>query len=220
MSPFLAVVRRDLILAARAGGSVLTLVLFFALVGTLVPFAVGPERELLTRLGPAIIWIAALLSLLITSERLFRDDHDDGSLAAMRLAGLPLEATIAGKLLAHWLTTALPLMVVTPLLAILYDLGPVTVLRTELTLLIGTPALVGYVGVGGAITVALRRGGLIAPILVLPLAVPTLIFAITAIRPVLAGTDTAALMFLTGFSLLSAVITPFAAALALRMGAE
>lgn len=220
MSPLLAIVRRDLTLAARAGGSVLTLVLFFALVGTAVPFAVGPERQLLTRIGPAIIWIAALLSLLITSERLYRDDHEDGSLAAMRLARLPLEATIAGKLLAHWLTTAVPLMVVTPILAVLYDLDPATVLRTEVTLVIGTPALVGYVGIGAAITVALRRGGLIAPVLVLPLSVPTLIFGISAIRPVLAGTEATALMFLTGFSLLAIVIAPFAAALALRMGAE
>ncbi len=220
MSPFASIVRRDLRLAARAGGSILTLVVFFALVATLVPFAVGPERELLRRLGPAIIWIAALLALLITSERLYRDDHEDGSLAAMRLARLPLEVTIAGKLLAHWLTTAVPLMVVTPPLAVLYDLDGATLLRTELTLLIGTPALISYVGIGAAITVALRRGGLIAPVLVLPLTVPTLIFGIAAIRPLLAGTEATALMFLIGFSLIAIVIAPFAAALALRMGAE
>jgi len=220
MSPFASIVRRDLRLAARAGGSILTLVVFFALVATLVPFAVGPERELLRRLGPAIIWIAALLALLITSERLYRDDHEDGSLAAMRLARLPLEVTIAGKLLAHWLTTAVPLMVVTPPLAVLYDLDGATLLRTELTLLIGTPALISYVGIGAAITVALRRGGLIAPVLVLPLTVPTLIFGIAAIRPLLAGTAATALMFLIGFSLIAIVIAPFAAALALRMGAE
>jgi heme exporter protein B len=220
MTPFAAIVRRDLRLAARAGGSILTVVLFFALVATLAPFAVGPDRDLLTRIGPAIIWIAALLALLITSERLWRDDHEDGSLAAMRLARLPLEAIVAGKLIAHWLTTALPLIVVTPALAVLYHLDLATVARIELTLLIGTPALICYVGVGAAVTVALRRGGLIAPVLVLPLAVPTLIFGIAAIRPVLAGSEAAALMFLTGFSLLAIVIAPFAAALALRMGAE
>lgn len=220
MNPALAVFRRDLRLAARAGGSMLTVVLFFALVGAVMPFAIGPDRVLLARLGPGVIWIAALLSLLLSIDRLFRADHDDGSLAAMRLAGVSLEALVAAKLAAHWLTTALPLLVVTPALAVVFGLDAGATAGTMLTLLIGTPALTGYAAIGAAVTVTLRRGGLIAPILMLPLSVPTLIFGVSAVSPVLAGTGTPALLFLGGFSVLAVVIAPFAAALALKMAAE
>lgn len=220
MSALAALFRRELILAARAGGAVLTVVLFFALVGAMVPFAVGPDRELLARLGPGVIWIAALLALLIAVDRLFRDDHDDGSLLAMRLSALPLEALVAARLAAHWLTTAVPLILVTPLIAVLYRLDLGATWLTMVSLAIGTPALVAWAGIGAAVTVTLRRGGLIGPILILPLSVPTLIFGVSAIAPAVPGAATTAMLFLGALSLLAVVIAPFAAALALRLGAE
>jgi heme exporter protein B len=220
MSALKTLIRRDLVLAARAGGATLTLILFYALIVIFIPVAVGPDRELLARIGPAIIWIAALLSMLMTMERLFRDDAEDGTLTGLRLAPVSLEAVVAGKLLAHWLTTALPLMIVTPLAALLLGLSPAVTMRTLVALLIGTPALSAWGAIGAAITLSLRRGGLIAPILVLPLSVPVLIFGVGAADPLFAGSGRAALLFLGAVSLLAAVIAPFAAALALKTGAE
>ncbi|MEX1181311.1 MAG: heme exporter protein CcmB [Cucumibacter sp.] len=220
MSPFLAMLRRDLRISARTGGSILTVALFFTLVGALMPFAVGPDRALLARLGPGIVWIAALLALLIAIDRLFRADHEDGTLAALRLAPISLEAIVFAKLIAHWLLTALPLIVITPLLAVLFGLDGDATLRLLLTLLIGTPSLTAFAAIGGALTVSIGRGGLLAPVLILPLCVPTLIFGVAAATPGLPGSDGAALLYLAAFTLLALVIAPFAAALALKMAAD
>src|SRR5690606_21127703 len=131
----LAVIARDLKLAARLGGDALTLVLFFVMVGAVVPFAIGPDRELLARLAPGIVWIAAFLSMLLGLDRLFRADEDDGSLLLFGHAAIGLEAVVAAKLVAHWLLTALPLVVASPLLAVLLAMDPQTWLETVLALL-------------------------------------------------------------------------------------
>jgi heme exporter protein B len=214
MRHFTAILGRDLLLASRSGGSVLTVVLFFALVVAFMPFAIGPDRALLAQLGPGIVWIAALLALLIGIERLFAADHEDGSLAGMRLAPISLEAIALAKLIAHWLVTALPLIIVTPLLALLFDLDAAAVLRLMLTLLIGTPALTAFSTIGAALTVTLGRGGLLAPVIILPLSVPVIIFGVAASAE--SATAGAALLYLAAFTLLSLVIAPFAAALALK----
>jgi heme exporter protein B len=217
MSAFRALIGRDLRLAFRAGGEALTLVLFFVMVAVIVPFAIGPDRPQLTRLAPGIVWIAAFLSMLLGLDRLFRNDDEDGSLTLLRHAGLPLEAVVAAKVIAHWLVTALPLLVATPVLALLLSMSWAQGGQTVLALLIGTPALVSFGALGAAVTVGLRRGGLIAPVLILPLAIPVMIFGVGMMDPLAGGGAT---LFLIALSLVVTAFSPFAAALALRVAGE
>lgn len=218
MRPVLAIIGRDLRLAARLGGDALTLVLFFVMVGAVVPFAIGPDRVLLAQLAPGIVWIAAFLSMLLGLDRLFRADEEDGTLLLLRHAAAPLEAMVAAKMVAHWLLTALPLIVASPLLAVLLSLDQSRWLATVLALLVGTPALTAFGTIGAAVTVSLKRGGLLAPVLILPLSIPVLIFGVAA-----SGApegSTAALLFLAALSLVCVAFCPFAAALALRVSGE
>ncbi len=218
MRAVLAVIARDLKLAARLGGDALTLVLFFVMVGAVVPFAIGPDRELLARLAPGIVWIAAFLSMLLGLDRLFRADEDDGSLLLFGHAAIGLEAVVAAKLVAHWLLTALPLVVASPLLAVLLAMDPQTWLETVLALLVGTPALTAFGTVGAAMTVSLKRGGLLAAVLILPLCIPVLIFGVASIGA--PEGSHAAFLFLSAISLVCVAFCPFAAALALRVSGE
>ncbi len=215
-----ALIVRDLRLAVRVGGGALIGVLFFLIVVTLVPFAVGPDLALLARMGPAILWLGALLASLLALDRLLAIDHEDGSLDLMLTARVPLELAISVKALAHWLTTGLPLVVAAPLLGLLLNLDPKATGAVAVTLLAGTPALTFIGLIGAALTVALRRGGLLLAILVLPLTVPVLIFGVAAsnaaiVGPVPFGTPFSILCALT---LISLVIGPVAAAIALRQG--
>lgn len=216
MSAFAAILLRDLKLALRTGGDWLTLALFFVMVGIVVPFAIGPDRELLSRLAPGIVWIAAFLSVLLGLDRLFRADHEDGTLLLLRLADLPLAGVVLAKLIAHWLLTILPLLAASPLLAVMLSMDLPTFLRGVVSLLVGTPGLVALGTIGAAVTVTIRRGGLIAPVLILPLAIPLLIFGVGAITtgpgPDYSGT---ALLLLAAISLIALAVTPFAAALAI-----
>lgn len=213
MSAFAAVVRRELQLSLRGGGDILTLVLFFVITGAIVPFAVGPDRTLLATIAPGVVWIAAFLAMLLGLDRLFRPDHEDGSLILLRQADSPLSAVVAAKLIAHWLVSALPLIVASPLLSVLLAMEFDTLWRTLLSLLLGTPALAAFGTIGAAVTVAVRRGGLIAPILIAPLSVPVLIFGVGSIT---SPQSSAALLFLAALSLMAAALAPFAAALAIR----
>lgn len=213
MSGFTAVIVRDLRLALRGGGDMLTLVLFFIIVGAIIPFAVGPDQALLARIAPGVVWISAFLAMLLGLDRLFRPDHEDGSLILLRQAELSLSAVVAAKVIVHWLVSALPLIVASPILALLLAMDIETFWRMVLSLLLGTPALAAFGAVGAAVTVAIRRGGLIAPILIAPLSIPVLIFGVGAIS---AGQSNAALLFLAALSLMSAALAPIAAALAIR----
>jgi heme exporter protein B len=217
-----ALIVRDLRLAVRVGGGALIGVLFFLIVVTLVPFAVGPDLALLARTGPAILWLGALLASLLALDRLLAIDHEDGSLDLMLTARVPLELAISVKALAHWLTTGFPLVVAAPLLGLLLNLDPKATGAVAVTLLAGTPALTFIGLIGAALTVALRRGGLLLAVLVLPLTVPVLIFGVAAsnaaiVGPVPFGTPFSILCALT---LISLVIGPLAAAIALRQGLE
>lgn len=211
-----ALIVRDLKLGVRVGGEALTLVLFFIAIGAVVPFAVGPDRELLARLAPGIVWIAALLSMLLGIDRLFRADHEDGSLILFRHAAVPLSAIVFGKLAAHWLLAALPLIVAAPVLALLLAMDPPTFARVLISLVCGTPALAALGVFAAAVTVTLRRGGLVAPVLILPLSVPVLIFGVGAA----VGDPGSPLLLLISLSLVAVAFLPFAAALALRLGEE
>lgn len=221
MSGFMGILRRDLRLALAGGGEVLTHVLFFIIVGAITPFAVGPDKELLARIAPGIIWIAAFLAMLLGLDRLFRADLEDGTLSLYRLADTPLSAVIAAKVIVHWLTSALPLILASPFLALILGMEMETFWRTLISLLLGTPALVAFGAFGAAITVAIKRGGLLAPILIAPLSVPVLIFGVGAISP-LGGPDQvgAAQLFLAALSLMACALSPFAAALAIVWGEE
>ena len=222
MDALAAVFIRDMRIATRIGGGALMGVLFFLAVVTLVPFAIGPDLALLRRIGPAILWIGALLASLLALDRLFAADHEDGSLDLLLLGRSPLELVVIAKALSHWVTTGLPLVVVSPVLGLFLNLEPVAIGAVMLTLLVGTPALT-FVGlIGAALAVMLRRGGLLLPVLVLPLTIPVLIFGVSAanaavVGPVSFGTPLAILCALT---LMSLVLGPVAAAAALRQGTE
>jgi heme exporter protein B len=217
-SAFLALVRRDLRLAVRVGGGGGLSLVFYLIILTLVPFALGPDLNLLSRIGPAILWLAAVLATLIGLDRLFQADEEDGSLDIMAMSGLPLEGVVLAKGLAHWLTTGLPLVIASPVFGLLVALTPEGMLAMAATLLAGTPALTFIGAIGAALTASLRRGGLILAILVAPLMVPTLIFGVSAANSALGGT----IPFLTPFLILCAlslgsiVVAVFAGAAALR----
>jgi len=209
-------------LSVRLGGGALIGVLFFLLVVTLMPFAIGPDLALLARIGPAILWLGALLASLLALDRLIASDYDDGSLDLILMARAPLELALAAKALAHWLTTGLPLVVATPFLGLMLNLDPTATGAVALTLLAGTPALTFIGLIGAALTVALRRGGLLIAVLVLPLTVPVLIFGVAASNTAIVGPVPFGVPFtiLCALTLMSAVIGPFAAAAALRRGLE
>ena len=222
MTALSALFARDARIAIRVGGGAMMGVLFFLTVVTLVPFAIGPDLALLRRIGPAILWLGALLSSLLALDRLFATDHEDGSLDLILMARPPLELVVVTKALAHWVTTGLPLVIASPVLGLFLNLEPAAISATALTLLIGTPALTFIGAIGAALATALRRGGLLLPVLVLPLTVPVLIFGVAAtnaavVGPVPFGTPFTILCALT---LMSSVIGPFAAAATLRYGME
>jgi heme exporter protein B len=222
MGPLTALLVRDMRMAVRVGGGALIGVVFFLMVVTLVPFAVGPDLALLSRIGPAVLWLGALLANLLGLDRLLTSDYEDGSLDLILMARMPVELAVAAKALAHWLTTGLPLVIAAPLLGILLNLDPKASGAVALTLLAGTPALTFIGLIGAALTVALRRGGLLLAILVLPLNAPVLIFGVAASNTAIVGPMPFGPPFavLCALSLISMVIGPFAAALALRYGLD
>lgn len=209
---------RDLRLAVRTGGGFGLALAFFLIVVVLVPFGVGPEREVLSRIAPGILWVGALLSCLLSLDRLFATDHEDGSLELLATAPLPLEMLVLTKAIAHWLTTGLPLTLAAPLFAVLLDLPGAAFGTLVLSLAIGTPALSIIGAFGAALTVGLKRGGLLLSLLVLPLYVPSLIFGADAVRRAAEGQGPATALMLLGLITLGAVaVLPFAGAAALRV---
>lgn len=214
----LALLRRDLALATRAGGGFGLAVAFFLILCALVPFGVGPETSALRPIAPGILWVGALLSCLLSLDRIFALDHEDGSLDLLATAPIPLEGTVAIKAAAHWITTGLPLVAAAPLFGLLLHLPGQAVPGLVLSLLIGTPALSMLGAFGAAITVGLRRGGLLLSLLVLPLYIPTLIFGTELIRRWAEGGDPVPpLLFLAGITAAVMALVPFAAAAALRV---
>ena len=222
MKPLSVLLVRDMRISIRVGGGALMGVLFFLVVVTMVPFAVGPDLALLKRIGPAILWLGALLASLLALDRLLAADHEDGSLDLLLMSRAPLELVVATKAIAHWLTTGLPLVVAAPLLGLLLNLDAPAQAALVVTLLVGTPALTFIGLIGAAISVALRRGGLLLAVLVLPLAVPVLIFGVAAANAGMTGRTPfgAPFTILCALTLMSLVIGPFAAAAALRQEME
>ncbi|KUE80427.1 heme exporter protein CcmB [Aeromonas schubertii] len=217
-SPLLHVIRRELLMAMRQRSEILNPLWFFLIVITLFPLGIGPEPALLARIAPGIIWVAALLSAMLSLERLFRDDFADGALEQMMLMPAPLGVLALGKVVAHWLLTGLPLLLLSPLIALLLSLDLRTWQAVALTLLLGTPVLSLLGAVGVALTVGLRRGGVLLSLLILPLYIPVLIFATSAIDAAGMGLPYGGQLAILGAMLLGALtLTPLAISAALRV---
>ena len=211
-------VARDLRIAVRSGGGFGLALAFFGIVVVLTPFAVGPDQAVLSRIAPGVLWIAALLACLLSLDRVLATDREDGSLELLATAPVPLEGVMVAKAAAHWLTTGLPLSLAAPALGVLLNLPPEGMATAFLSLLLGTPALSSIGAFGAALTVGVRRGGLLLSLLVLPLYVPTLIFGAEAAGRAARGADPSTpLLLLTGITLGAVALLPFAAAVALRV---
>jgi len=213
-----ALLIRDLRLAIRAGGGFGLGLAFFLIVTVLVPFGVGPQSELLSEIAPGILWLGALLACLLSLDRILALDWEDGTLDLLACAPLPMEAAVSIKALAHWLTTGLPLVIAAPFFALLLNLPSAGYVPLVLSLLLGTPALSVIGTFGAAITVGIKRGGLLLSLLVLPLYVPTLIYGAEAARRGAQGLETSTPLFmLAGITSGVIALLPFASAAVLRV---
>lgn len=221
MNRLLAVIRRDLRLALRQGSDSVMVVTFFILTVVLFPFGLGPEANLLERTSAGILWVTALLASMLSLDRLFQADYDDGSLELLALTPTALESLVIGKVVAHWLTTGLPLLVAAPVLAVLLQMHTDGFATLILTMLLGTPTLSLIGAVGAALVLGARRGGVLLSLLVLPLYIPVLIFGVGAIDAAVQGLPAKAQLLVLGGMLLAALpLAPWAAAAALRQALE
>jgi len=215
---FMLLLRRDLILAFRRRSELLNPLLFFVLVTAMFPLGIGADPVLLKAIGQGVIWVAALLASLLSLDAMFRSDFEDGSLEQYLLSAHPVSILVLAKVLAHWLVTGLPLLIIAPLLGVLLDLPVDSIKVLMLTLALGTPVLSLIGSIGVALTVGLRRGGMILSLLVLPLYVPVLIFAANAVETAAAGLPiTAHLSMLSGLLVLALSLSPLATAASLRV---
>jgi heme exporter protein B len=215
------VIQRDLLLAFRRRSDALTTLFFFIMVTTLFPLSVGPEPALLRVMAPGILWVAALLAAMLSLGRLFALDFADGTLEQMLLSHEPLTVIVIGKVIAHWLVSGLPLVLLAPALALQFDLPAVAIAVLTCSLAIGTPVLSLFGAIGSALTLGVRGGGVLVALLVLPLYVPVLIFGAGAVSAELSGLDSSAHLLLLGALLAgSAALAPWATSLALRIAVE
>ena len=221
MSPFLAVLKRDLLLALRRKSEVLTGLAFFVVVSSLFPLAIGPDFKVLRWIGPGVLWVGALLASMLLLNRLFEADERDGTLEQMRLAPGGLLPLVTAKLLVHWLVSGLPLVLISPILAIQFDLSAQASGVLMFSLLLGTPVLSVLGAIGAALTLGLRGGGLLLALLVLPLFVPVLVFGAGAVEAQASGLGAQAhLSILTAMLLASFVLGPWACSVALKIASE
>ena len=221
MTALLAVIRRDLLLALRRKSEVLTALFFFIIVSSLFPLGIGPETDMLRRIAPGILWVGALLAAMLSLNRLFAADHQDGTLEQMALSPTPLALLVSGKILAHWLVSGLPLVLLAPVLGIQFDLSNRALLVLVLSLLLGTPLLSLIGAIGAALTLGVRGGGVLLSLLVLPLYIPALIFGAGAVEADITGLGAGGhLSLLAALTVLAAFFAPWAATAALRIALE
>lgn len=215
------VIGRDLKLALRRRGDALSVLVFFIIVASLFPLGIGPEPALLRKLAPGILWVAALLAGMLSLPRLFEDDYRDGSLEQMALSPQPFGLFVLGKILAHWLSTGLPLTLLAPILGLQFDLSADALCALVLALALGTPALSAIGAIGAALTLGVRGGGVLLSLLVLPLYIPVLVFGAGAVASVVSGLDPDAhYSLLAAASLAALSLAPWVAAAALRIAIE
>ena len=221
MSEFFALIRRDLVLARRQGSATTSVAVFFILTVTLFPLGIGPESALLGTVASGVIWVAALLATMLSLDRLFQSDFEDGSLDVIALSPLPLELVALAKTLAHWLSTGLLLVVLSPLLGLLMQLDGTAHLTLIAAMALGTPTLSLFGSIGAALTVGVKRGGILVSLLVIPLYIPVLIFGVGAVDAAADGlTQRPQLLMLAALFLFSVVLSPIASAAALRLNLE
>jgi heme exporter protein B len=221
MSGFISILKRDLHLATRQGMDNMMVVMFFVIAVVLFPFGVGPEPNILARIAAGVIWVAALLASMLSLERLFQTDFEDGSLELLSLSPITLEVTVLAKVTAHWLTTGLPLIVAAPLLAVLLNMNAEGFPMLILALLLGTPSLSLIGAVGAALILGSRRGGVLLALLILPLYIPVLIFGVSAVDAVIGGFEANAQLLILGAFLMGALaLCPWAAAAGVRQAIE
>lgn len=217
----ISMIRRDLILSWRQGNNSAMAIAFFIMAVTLFPFGVGPEMAVLARISAGVLWVALLLSALLSLDRMFHADFEDGSLEQIILSPLPLAASVFAKATAHWISTAVPLIIAAPILSVLLNMPSDGLSPMVYAMLIGSPALSFIGAIGAALTVAMRRGGVLVTLLVLPLYIPTLIFGVSAIDSAVNNVASGpSLLFLGAISLISMAIGPIASAAALKMAVE
>lgn len=221
LSVLAQVIRRDLLLAVRQKADVLNTLFFFVVVVTIVPLGIGPEPNLLRSIAPGVVWVAALLAAILSLPRLYANDYADGTLEQMLISSEPLALMVLGKAAAHWLTTGLPLTVISLVFGIVFDIGVNETIVMAVSLALGTPVLSLIGAIGAALTLGLRGGGVLTSLLVLPLYIPVLIFGSGAVGAAASGVAYAAYLLLLGaFLLFAAVLTPWAVALSLRISVE
>jgi len=221
MGRFLSIVRRDLRLALRQGSDSVMVVMFFILTVVLFPLGIGPEGNILARVASGVIFVAALLASMLSLERIFQTDYEDGSLELLTLSPMPLEIIVLAKITAHWLTTGLPLIIAAPLLAVLMNMNGDGFGMLMLALLLGTPALSLIGAIGAALVLGSRRGGVLISLLVLPLFVPVLIFGVGLIEAAIGGFAVKSqILILSGILFACLAFCPFAAAAAVRQSVE
>ena len=222
MTAFRSLVLRDLSLARRQGGALTTALGFYLIVIVAIPLGLGPDQNLLSRIAPGVLWIGLLLSSLLSADRMFHDDYDDGSLEIIALGPLPLEMVALAKALAHWLTVGVPLLILAPLIGLMLNMDERAFGPLLATLVAGTPAVSFLAGIGAALTVGLRKGGLLLPLLILPFYIPLLIFGVSAVNAVVVGPGSFSAPFtiLCALTLASVVLAPIATAAALRLNLQ
>lgn len=221
LSIVIGVIGRDLKLALRRQADIVSALFFFVIVVSLFPLGVGPEPDLLRKLAPGVLWVAALLATMLSLPRLFADDHRDGTLEQLALAPHPLGLAVLGKVIAHWLASGLPLAVLAPVLGLQFDLSGEALMVLTGALLLGTPALSGIGAIGAALTLGLRGGGVLLSLLVLPLYIPVLIFGAGAVGATVSGLGAQAhLSLLAALTVASLAFAPWAAAAALKIALE
>lgn len=221
MSGFISILKRDLHLAVRQGMDNMMVVMFFVLAVVLFPFGVGPEPNILARIAAGVIWVAALLASMLSLERLFQTDYEDGSLELLTLSPIALEVIVLAKIAAHWLTTGLPLIIAAPLLAVLLNMNTEGFPMLIVALLLGTPSLSLIGAVGAALILGSRRGGVLLALLILPLYIPVLIFGVSAVDAVMGGFESKAQLLILGAFLMGALpLCPWAAAAGVRQAIE
>ena len=217
MTAFAAILKRDFALGLRQGGGAGAALAFMLSVLVLIPLAIGPDQNLLQRLAPGIMWLSLLLAVLLTAEKIFQQDYEDGTLDALIGIHLPLELVVLAKALAHWMGVGLPLAVLAPLLGILLNIDVATIPLLMLSMVLGSLALSLLAAIGGAITAGLRRGGLVVALLILPLYVPVLVFGLSVTQSITGPSGSgSALIVLVAITLVSLVVQPWASAAALR----
>jgi len=221
MTGFMHLVRRDIRLAMRQGSGMYWTLMFFLLTITLFPLGVGPEQAILGRIATGVVWVAALLAAMLSLDRLFQADYEDGSLELLALAPVPMEIIVLAKCTAHWITTGLPLAIASPIMGMMLNMDPAGFLILAGGMLLGTPVLSLIGAIGASLTVGVRRGGVLLSLLVLPLYVPTLIFGVIAVDEGVNGLGAQPhLLLLTAMLLGAIALAPWASAAALRLNME